>query len=449
MSDISSLFSAKSIAVIGASANPQKLGHLVLKNIIEGGFKGKIYPVNQKGGTVLGMSCYKSLKETGGVPDLIVVIVPNWAVPATLKEAGELGVRNAIIISGGFGEVGNNDLEEEIIDIAQQYSIRILGPNCQGLIYNPNSLCASWPLISANGGMAVISQSGTIGAEIGIRAQDEGLGVSGIVSLGNKTDINELDLIEFFANDPNTASIALYIEGLKDGKRFIDLARRMGSKKPLVILKPGRSEAGREAVASHTCSLSGKSEVFEGLCKQYGLLNAKSVTELYDLLKGLSCIQPAEMENVVIVTSSGGSGILAADECAEAGLNLVRLTSDTVKEIKEHVPEHCVIKNPIDLTGDATALMYENVISKAAKDPNVDTFLVIFGDPIPGVGEAMCRLKDQIKQKLIICFLGGGDVQVEETVVMHRSGIPVYPSPERAVNVIKRIVEHSKISQEV
>lgn len=442
-SNINCFFSAKSVAVVGATTNPDKLGFLVLKNIIAGGFKGRIYAVNQKGGSVMNLQCYKSLSEINEVPDIIVVIVPSSSVLNVIEEAGKLGVKGAIIISGGFGESGNNELERELVELSRKYSIRIQGPNCQGLIYNPNKFCASWPLVSSTGHIAIIAQSGTVGAEIGIRAQEEDLGVSAIVSLGNKSETNELDFIKYFSEDDNTNAIGLYLEGVTDGRRFIELAREVTSKKPFVVLKSGRTPQGKQAVQSHTKSLAGMSQVFNGMCRQYGIVNAKNITEFYDLLKGFAYLKPPKGKNVMVVTSSGGSGALAADELSESGLNLIRLSPEIEKDIKAALPKHCIVKNPIDLTGDATPLRYKEIVSKVSEDKNVDIIFVVFGDPFPGVGEAISSIRDSIEQTLVVCYLGGGEVQKQERSIMHRNNIPVFSSPEGAVHTINKLVEYS------
>lgn len=444
LSNINSLFNAKSVAILGASTNPKKLGHVIFKNIIEGGYSGKVYPVSKKGGHCLGYEIYTSLKEIKESPELLVVVVPSNQVVQAIEEAGECGVKAAIIISGGFRESNNEELEKSLLETAKKHLIRILGPNCQGLTYTPNDLCASWPIINKKGNIAIISQSGTVAAEIGLQAVKDGLGVSGIVSLGNKSDVGELDLIEFFNEDANTRSIALYIEGVSGGEGFIEVVKKTNPHKPVIILKPGRTKEAQKASMSHTKSIAGKSEVFDGLCKQYGFVNVKNVTELYDYSKGFSCLKKVGGKNVLIVTSSGGSGILATDECSEAGLNLMSLQQEIEEKIKAGLGQHCSVKNPIDLTGDATAAIYEQVVKDSAEDPNVDIILVIFGDPLEDVGNAMIRLDQKIKDKLVICFLGGGELQEIETHKMHGAGIPVFPSPERAVSFIKKLVEYSE-----
>jgi acyl-CoA synthetase (NDP forming) len=444
ISSLKSFFETKSIAVVGASTNPEKLGHVIIKNIIEGGFRGGIYPVNQKGGQVLGYPCAPNLSALNETPDLMIIVVPSQLVPDVIREGGERGVKAAIIISGGFRETGNDALEQEVLMAARPYGLRILGPNCQGMVYTPNAMCASWPLIASQGNIAAISQSGTIGAEIGIQAQKDGLGVSSIISLGNKSDVNELDLIDYFNGDPHTKAIAMYIEGVSDGQQFIELARRVAPQKPLVILKPGRTPAGRTAAASHTRSLAGQSEVFEGFCRQSGIISASNMTELYDFAKGFSMAPLPKGRNVLIVTSSGGSGILAADECQQAGLDVGRLSAELEAGIRSGLPSYCVVKNPIDLTGDATAQIFEEVLLKASEADSINTMLVIFGDPLLRVGEAMIRLRKRIRQPLVVCFLGGGEVQEKETLEMHRAGIPVFPSPERAVKVIGKLTSYAQ-----
>ena len=439
---IGSFFNACSLAVIGATANQDKLGYHILHNILGGGYAGKVFAINQKGGSVMGLNCYESLDRLPETPELIIVIVPARFVVDIIHSAGKRGVKAAIIISGGFGETGNAELEAELADTAKHYEIRILGPNCQGLTYNPNHMCASWPLVSQNGKFAVVAHSGTVGAEIGIRAQREGLGISAIVSLGNKCDLNEIDFLDYFSEDPNVTAIGLYLEGVKDGKRFIDAIRKAALKKPIVVLKAGRTSEGRQAVASHTKSLAGSSEVFSGLCRQYGVINTKTIGEFYESLKGAAYIKPFHGKNVLVITSSGGSGALAADLLVEANLNMSGLSPETHRDLTENLPVNCIIKNPLDLTGDANAQRFEDALMIISKDKNIDTILVIFGDPFPGVGETIIRIKPKITQNLVLCYLGGGEIQENESRILHAAGIPVFPTPDSAVTAMKFLTEY-------
>jgi acyl-CoA synthetase (NDP forming) len=251
---LESVFNARSVAVVGASANPEKTGHVILKNIIEGGFAGRIYPVNPKAEEILGLPCHPSLTAIDGPVDVAVIVVPANFVPDVMEEAGKKQVSGAVVISGGFGETGNEELERRILEIAEHYGTRIIGPNCQGFNYTPNRLCASWPLVRRSGPVAIISQSGTVGAAIEMWAEEAEIGISGFVALGNKADVNENDLIDLFKEDPNTRVISLYIEGVRDGRRFMESVRSARQKKPIVVMKPGTTPKGARAMQSHTRS---------------------------------------------------------------------------------------------------------------------------------------------------------------------------------------------------
>ncbi|MGI6575695.1 MAG: acetate--CoA ligase family protein [bacterium] len=440
MSDLTALFTAQSVAVVGASANPEKLGYTILANIKQGGYAGKIYPINPRTEEILGYKCYPSIAKIPGGVDLAVIVVPNRLVPGVLEEAGQAGVQAVIVITGGFRESGEVELEQQIQAIVKRYTMRMLGPNCQGLNYTPNKLCATWPLIKAQGGMAIISQSGSVGAELGILAEQEGIGVSSIVSLGNKADVNELDLLRFFAADEHTKSIALYIEAITNGKAFLDTMALISGKKPVAILKPGKTAAGRKAAETHTNSVTGRREVFEAVCKQYGLVNADNLEEFYDCAKGLSMLSRPKGKRIQVLTSTGGGGVLASDAISEGNLEMAEIAGDLKQQLQKEFPDRFTIGNPFDLTGDATAHTYEEAILQLSADANIDVFLVIVGDPIPGVAEVLAGLRKQIEQELVVCFFGGGEVQRSETLKMHQLGIPVFPTPERAVNVIAKIM---------
>jgi acetyl coenzyme A synthetase (ADP forming)-like protein len=440
MNSMDHMFNAKSVAVIGASGKPEKTGHVILKNIIDGGFRGGIYPINPKEEKILGYKCYKSVTDVPGDVDLIVVVVPARFVPKVMEEAGLKKVKGSVIISGGFREVGNVELEEQVVGTARKYGIRIIGPNCQGFNYTPNKLCATWPLITKKGPIAVISQSGTAGATLEMLAEDEQLGVSAFVALGNKSDVSEIDLIDYFSKDTETRVISLYIEGVKDGPRFMEIAKKAAQTKPVVVLKPGRTEKGKKAAESHTKSIGGMDQIFEGVCKQLGIVRANDLTEFYDYSKALGFLKKPKGNNMLIATSSGGCGIIATDTAEECGINIVDLQDSLRKRLKEILPDQCVISNPLDLTGDATAQRYRDAMEIAIEDPNIDIFMLIFGDPIPGAFEVVKELKSKTDKPIVISYLGGGQTEHEETEKMHKNGIPVFPTPERAVRAMKAIL---------
>lgn len=433
------MFYANSVAVVGASKDPKKLGYTVLKNMIDGGYKGEIYPINPKLDEILGIKAYPGLLNVEGEVDLAVVIVPAKAVASVMEDAGKKGIKNAIIISGGFRETGEEGeaLERQVLEVARKYGIRILGPNCQGINYTYNSLCASWPLITRRGPMAIISQSGTVGAAFEGWAEDEGIGFSAFVSLGNKADIDELDLIEFFARDESTKVIALYIEGVRDGKKFIEVARN--ARKPVVVLKPGKTEKARQAVQSHTKSIAVRDEIFSAACKQAGMKRADNLLELYDCSKALGFLSRLRGRNVLIVTSSGGSGILATDMLESYGFRVIDSKPEFKAKLRSMLPAHCIVDNPIDLTGDANAEMYEKVLEASIGEEAIDAFLVIFGDPIAGSCEAIDRIRRKTEKPVVVCYLGGGEIEKIESRKMHGLGIPVFPTPERAVSAFKAL----------
>ena len=437
MKPLESVFNARSVAVVGASANPEKTGHIILKNIIEGGFEGKIYPVNPKAGEILGLPCYPSVTAINDPVDVVIIVVPSKFVPDVMEEAGKKGVTGAVVISGGFGEIGNGELEKQILDIAKKYGMRIIGPNCQGFNYTPNRLCASWPLVTKSGPIAVISQSGTVGAAIEMWAQAAEIGISCFVSLGNKVDVNEIDLIDVFKEDPNTKVISLYIEGVQNGARFMKSVRSAREKKPIVVLKPGTTPKGARAVQSHTRSIAGNDEIFDAVCRQVGITRAKSITELFDYSLALGFLGKPKGNRVLIITSSGGSGIIATDVAEQGGIDVVDLPAELLAELKGALPPQCVVANPLDLTGDATAERYRIAAGIAARCDSIDSLLLIFGDPIPGASEVVGELKEKTGKQIIVAYLGGGDIEEEETIKLNRSGTPVFPTPERAVGALK------------
>ena len=430
MSDsLQALFRPRSLAVIGASAKPEKMGFQILKNILDAGFGGQVIPVNPKGEVILGVPSVKSVGDLPPGTDLAVIIIPAPSVPGTILELGERGVRAAIVITGGFAEAGGEGarLQEELARNASRSGIRVVGPNCQGVNYPHSGLCASWPLITRKGGMAIASQSGTVGAALIDWAAEERLGFSAFVSMGNRVDVDEADLIEFFASDPDTQVITLYIEGVKDAGRF--LAAVKACRKPIVIFKAGRTEQGRKAAESHTRSLAGKDEIYDAVFRQFGIHRASSLEELYDFSKALAYVPAPAGPRMLIVTSSGGSAIIATDVAEENGLRISPLPGPLASRLREVLPPHCIVGNPLDLTGDTDAERYRSVI--AASRDQYDVVMTIFGDPIPGASRIMepgrCEL---------VAYLGGADVERSERLLLHEKKVAVFPTPERAVRAL-------------
>lgn len=443
INELNKMFNANAVAVIGASNNSNKTGYQILKNLIDGGYKGKIYPINHKDNEILGLKAYSKISDINGDIDLAVIVIPGPFIPEVMKEMGEKNVNNAIIISGGFKEIGNNDLENEVIEAAKKYNIAFVGPNCQGINYTNNNLCASWPLITTKGPLSIIAQSGTVAATFGTWADQDGIGTSGIVSLGNKTDLNELDFIDFFLKDDKTKVIALNIEGLKDGKQFMEIAKN-NDKKDIVVLKPGRTKKGIKVAQSHTKSVSGSDVIFDAACKQSGVIRAYSITELYDYSKALALLQKPKGNRVMVITSSGGCGILATDIFEEQGVEVVDLNPELANKLKLELPPHCVVSNPLDLTGDTDAYRYEKCVNFANEYDDIDMFLLIFGDPIPNACDVVSALTEKANKPITVCYLGGGEIEREETILMHKKGIPVFPTPERAAKAISILLRKNE-----
>lgn len=426
---LQALFRPARLAVVGASAKPEKLGFQILKNILDAGFAGPVIPVNPKGETILGLASVKSVAEIPSGTDLAVVIVPAASVPGTVLQLGERKVRAAVVITGGFAESGPEGarLQEELRQNASRCGIRVVGPNCQGVNYPYHGLCACWPLITRRGAMAIASQSGTVAAAMADWASEERLGFSAFVSMGNRVDVDEADLIEFFASDPNTKVITLYIEGVKDARKFLAAAR--ACRKPIVILKSGRTEQGRKAAESHTRSLAGKDEVYDAVFRQLGIHRAETLEELYDFSKALAYVPAPAGPRMLIVTSSGGSAIIATDVAEENGFRVSPLPEEPAARLREFLPPHCIVGNPLDLTGDGDAERYRRVI--AASRQHYDVVMTIFGDPIPGASTIMEK-----GQNDLVAYLGGADVERAERLLFHEKGIAVFPTPERAVQAL-------------
>jgi acyl-CoA synthetase (NDP forming) len=439
LSALTPLFRPGRIAVIGASANPEKMGFQIFRNILDAGFPGEVVPVNPKGEVILGLPSVRSAAEIPEGTDLAVVIIPAKLVPATILQLGERKVRSAIVITGGFAESGEEGaaLQQELVRNASRCGIRVIGPNCQGVNYPYHGICASWPLITRKGEIAIVSQSGTVGAALIDWASEDRIGFSAFVSMGNRCDVDEADLIAYFTDDPNVKVVALYIEGVKDAGKFLSAVRKC--RKPIVIFKAGRTEQGRKAAESHTRSLAGKDEIYDAVFRQFGVHRASTLEELYDFSKALAYLPPPAGPNMLIVTSSGGSAIIATDVAEEEGFRVSSLPPELASRLREILPAHCIVGNPLDLTGDTDAERYRKVL--AAAEGHYDVVMTIFGDPIPGASEVIRPGKCDL-----VAYLGGADVEREERGKMHEKKIAVFPTPERAVKALSCYARFDRVT---
>jgi acetyl coenzyme A synthetase (ADP forming)-like protein len=438
-------FEPSSVAVVGASREPGKLGHEILRNIIDAGYKGNLYPVNPKADEILGLKCYPSVKEIPASVDLVVIAVPAKITPRVIAECGEKGITAAIVISGGFREAGDAgaELERQLLRFAKKAGVRIVGPNCQGINSTSVGLCASWPLVKLRGPISVISQSGTILAALSCWAESDGIGVSKLVALGNKCDVNETELLEYLANDASTKVIGLYLEGVENGRKFREVARRVVDQKPVIVLKGGRTARGTQAARSHTRSLAGLDQVFDAVFRDAGIIRARTVEEFYDLCKAFAFFPLPRGPNVVIVTSSGGSGILATDACEELGLGVIELPEGRLESLRQSLPSECILGNPLDLTGSATSQMYDDALSAILGSDSVHSALVIVGDPMPGISEVISKHLATGKP-IVPVMLGGGKVEEEERSRLASEGIPTYPTPSRGAGVLAALYRYAE-----
>lgn len=436
ISQLDALLKPNSVAVIGASTNPEKYGHEILKNIIDCGFKGSVYPINPKAETILDLPCHVSVKDVEEAPDLAVIIIPARFVPQAVQECGEKGVKGVAIITGGFSEAGpeGEDLQQQVVQVAQKFGVRVIGPNCQGVNNPYHPVCASWPLLTLQGKVALLSQSGTMGAAMMDWFSEDKLGTSSFVSMGNRADVDETDLIAYFNQDQNTEVIAAYIEGIKRPEQFIKTIKQL--QKPLVVLKSGRTPKGKVAAESHTKSMAGADAIYDTLFAKHNVYRAYSTEEFYDYAKALAYLKPPSGNSIVFVTTSGGAAILATDQAEQEGLDVAPLPEEAVKEITPLIPAHAIKANPIDLTGDATARMFSEVIETIRK--YYDTVGVIFGDPVENVSTAVTPGANEL-----IIFLGGAEVERRERELMHLKRVPVFPTPERGVKALARILDRN------
>jgi acetyl coenzyme A synthetase (ADP forming)-like protein len=442
------LFEPESIAVVGAAREKDKLGNIILRNLISSGFEGSLYPVNPKADQILGMKCYKSLSDIPEKVELIVVVVPNYIVPAVIEEAGEKGVKSAIIITAGFKEIGleGAELERKVGNLAKMYNMRILGPNCLGLINRHHNMNATFTRnYPQKGRIAITSQSGAICTSILDWATRTNVGFSKFISVGNKVDIDEADLLEYLREDDETAVIGMYIEGTNRGEQFLRQATEATRLKPILALKSGRTSSGAKAASSHTGALSGSDAVYEAALNQTGVVRARTIDEFFDLLLIFGLMPLPKGDGVAIVTNAGGLGVMAADATSDFGLTLASFNGETIEKLKEYLPAEANFYNPVDVLGDAPADRYEFAIKTVMDDPNVSMVLVILAPTdtvdIMSVAKIVAGFGGKVDIPLVATFVGGKDCE-EGIELLREAGIPHYESPDRAMKALSAMVNY-------
>ena len=437
----------KAVAVIGASNEAGKIGNSVMKNLINGGYKGKIYPINPKDAEVMGVKAYKSVKDVPDEIDTAVFAVPAKFVASALRECGEKKIAGAVLIPSGFGETGNIEGQEELQKIGREFNIRLMGPNIYGFYYTPANLCATFcTAYDVKGSTALSSQSGGIGMAIIGFSRSAKMGVSAIVGLGNKSDIDEDDLLLFFEQDENTNVIAQHAEDLKDGRAFAEVAKRVSKKKPVIMLKAGRTEMGAAAAASHTGAVAGTDKIYEDVLRQSGVIRARSLRQMLELSRGVPILPTPKGENVVIITGAGGSGVLLSDACVDNGLKLLKpMPDDLDAAFRKFIPPFGAAGNPVDITGGEPPITYVNTVKLGLEDDRVHALILGYWHTIVtppmvfarNMVEVVNEMKAKGKVKPVVVSLAG-DVEVEEAAqYLYENGIPAYAySTELPVEVL-------------
>jgi acetyltransferase len=444
---LESFFNPKSIAIVGASRQKGKVGYEILVNMIGAGYEGEIYPVNPKTDTIEGLKCYPDLQSIGQTPDLVVIIIPAKFVPEMMKHCAKVGAKSVIIITAGFKEVGEEGrkLEKQVVQIARQAGIRIIGPNCLGIIAPANKLNASFGGdLPTEGVIGYLSQSGALLAAILDMANAGSIGFSKLVSIGNKADVDELDLIKALGEDKDTKVIAGYLESITDGNAFVNQAERISHDKPILLMKSGGTQAGAQAASSHTGSLAGSETAYECVFERAGIIRCSSIKEQFDYAQAFADQPLPAGPRVAVITNAGGPGIMAADAIERVGLSFAKLADETIETLASKLPPAANFNNPVDVLGDALADRYEFALDVVLSDPNVDIVLVLLTPQAmtesAATAEALVAGTKHAKP-ILACFMGAEKVR-DGVMVLRQGKVPQYDAPESAVTTIKAMADY-------
>ncbi|PPA80516.1 MAG: succinyl-CoA synthetase subunit alpha [ANME-2 cluster archaeon HR1] len=451
---LKAIFEPGSVAIIGASSTPDKWGNILLKNLLSNGFKGHVYPVNPKEKTILGTVCYPSVLDIPDPVDMALIAVPRSHALLVAKECGIKGVQGIIMVTAGFSETGDKGREPEkkLMEIIDRYDMRLVGPNTLGVVNAHIGMNAS--IISRlpePGGISFITQSGTLGLALVDWTMEMGIGLHIVVSTGNKSNIDDVDLLTYLASDPKTDVIAMYVEGINRGREFIKVAKEIS--KPILVVKSGRTRSGSKAVFSHTGSMAGADEVYSAAFKQAGIIRVDNIENLFDSALALS-VQPAPYGNRVgILSNGGGASIIASDACERMGLIIPALQDYTRQKIREYIPEYASARNPIDSAGLATYDVYNGIVKQMLLDPNIDALIVIYVDAVVNdaalPAQAIVDIhRGKCNKPIIACWMGGTGTRAGVDI-LEKGGLPNYPVPERAVIALKSLVQHNGFLEKV
>lgn len=448
-SNLKYVFSPSSVCIVGASHEPSKIGHAILRNFLQAGFRGQIYPVNPHAQEIFGMRCYPSVQDVPSNFECAIIAIPAEAAVSSLEQCAKKGAKAAVVISGGFSEVGNKKLEEKLAQIAKKHGIALIGPNCMGVLSTSTQVDSVFlPTYKLGrpkkGEIAFISQSGAVGGCILDLASRYGVGISKFASFGNATVIDESDLLGFLADDEQTKTIVIYLEGVKDGRKFLKAASQITPRKPIIAIKAGASSAGSAAVASHTGSLAGSFAAYSAAFAQAGIIRAHSLEDLFDIPK-IFCLPRTSGKKIAVLTNGGGNGVLAADAIEERGLQLAQLSPQTLSSLKSLLPSYANARNPLDIIGDADAARYEKSLQLLLADKNVDAVLVILLFQTPALDSSVTGIiarAAQSSQKPIVCVSTGGEYTEAQRRQLDSMGVPTYSSPSSAVRALSKFIAY-------
>lgn len=445
---LDAIFSPSSIAVYGASRDPAKVGHAILKHLLAAGYAGRLIPINPSADEVLGLPCFPNAKTAGTALDLAIMVVPTSVIEAATRQALEAGARGIVVITAGFKELDAEGAarEKTLAALCRDFGARMLGPNCLGLINTTNNMNASFaPQMPVRGNISVVSQSGAMCTAILDLAVERGLGVGKLISIGNKADLDESDLLEALAKDPDTKVIACYLESIESGRRFIDVAERVGRDKPVVVLKAGTTKAGARAASSHTGSLAGADIAYDAAFKRAGVLRADDFESLFDIAKAFA-MQPLPRGNrIAVITNAGGPGIIAVDAIERQGLVVAGLKPETQALIRDSLPRAAASSNPVDVLGDAPPERYVNSLKAVLADDGVDAILVIL------TPQAMSKPRETARaiiethrdgKPVLAVFMGGRDVAPARAEFLFHD-LPDFTAPERAVVALRKMCDYA------
>jgi acetyl coenzyme A synthetase (ADP forming)-like protein len=467
---LDAFFYPRSVAIIGATKKEGKAGNVIFKNFAEykmrGVFSGELYPINPNEDSILGFKCFPSVTEVPDEIELIVIVVPAKAVLSVMEEAAKKKVKTAIIITSGFREVGNVELEEQIVAIAKKAKIRILGPNCLGVYYlktgvdtlflPETKVLATGDEIVATprpmpGRIAIVTQSGAFGVAALDYLTGRQIGISKFVSFGNKCDVTESEMLNYLSYDRETKAILLYVEDIKHGREFLKIAKKVTLKKPIIAIKAGRSAAGARAAASHTGAIAGSDRIYSAAFEQAGVFRVADMEEFFDVGKALSMQRPAKGKKIAILTDAGGPGIMAVDECENKGLIVERFPEKTLNKLQKLkdqgiLPKFAATGNPVDLTGSATDEMFEVAADILFQDPETSGVILIALHHIPALQERFIDLVAKVASKytkpIVMCDIGETEMALYTRFRFDKLGVPAYSSPESAARAMNALVKY-------